>query len=70
MQAKTLFLLCCILSANAFADLLPPGSRELAERYSKNRGAFDRTDAWCEGHGIGDSCVMPGNAFEGGVTFS
>lgn len=66
MQTKTLILLCCILSANAFADLLPPGTRELAERYSKNPGAFDRTDAWCEGHGIGDSCVMPGNAFEGG----
>lgn len=55
-----------MLSANAFADVLPPGSRELAERYSKNPGAFDRTDEWCEGHGVGDPCVMPGNAFEGG----
>lgn len=66
MPIRTLCILCCMLSANAFADLLPPGARELAERFNKNPGAYDRTDGWCEGHDIGESCAMPGSAFEGG----
>ena len=66
MPLRIFFLLGCLFSVSVFADVLPPEARGMAERFTNNPGAFDRHDAWCEGHGVGEACVIPGNAFEGG----
>jgi hypothetical protein len=66
MTRHALCLLLCLWGAVAGADLLPSGAMELSERFGKNPGTFDRTDPWCEGQGVGESCQIPGNAFEGG----
>lgn len=60
-------LLCLALAWTAAqADLLPRQAVELDQRFSRNPDAFDRTDPWCDGHGVNDRCVVPGNALEGG----
>lgn len=63
---KIIVLICCFLTTPVFADLAPPQAVGLAERFANNPGAFDRYDAWCEGHGVDEACDIPGNAFEGG----
>lgn len=63
---KIIVLICCFLSSAVCADLAPPQAVGLKERFANNPGAFDRHDAWCEGHGVDEPCEIPGNAFEGG----
>ena len=68
MLTRILCLLCCLWSTAPYADLLPPQAAGMAERYTSNPGAFDRSDAWCEEHRVGERCEIPGTTFEGGGT--
>jgi hypothetical protein len=63
---KFILLAFACLSTAVLADVLPPEAADMAERFRNNPKAFDRTDAWCEGLGVGAACAIPGNAFEGG----
>jgi hypothetical protein len=61
------FCLAAVLATGfAAADVLPPQAARLSERFQSNPSAFDRTDAPCEGQGVGNACTVPGTAFEGG----
>lgn len=59
----TLLVLFCL---NSLADLLPPQAAGMAERYQSNPRTYDRSDQWCNGKAVADSCQIPGNTFEGG----
>ena len=68
MLKRLLCLLCILWSTAPYADLLPPQAAGMAERFTSNPNAFDRSDAWCEDRRVGARCEIPGNAFEGGGT--
>ncbi|GAA5184527.1 hypothetical protein GCM10025771_38790 [Niveibacterium umoris] len=66
MFKVSLTLTALLLCLAARADVLPPQAPDVAQRYRNNPGAFDRTDAWCEGLRVGAACLIPGTPFEGG----
>lgn len=54
-----------VLSAEAVADLVPPGRAKAQERLEKS-SSWERVDQFCSGKTPDAACEIPGNAFEGG----